>query len=183
MTLKGNGCRVTLIPMWNQCMPQRTRQRARRKYRESSATFSKWRHRLKTSRNFRAPIYERKGTEGTPNTLSRRPGKEKHNQATLKRSCNRLTPPPLKDSVMIMSKRNYRVIDDVCITPTSTMRVCSVLDTESGTNFVRHRDLTSSDVHITSGLNSSVIDSNGRFKIRTLQFLWMESLKCGLTFR
>lgn len=80
---------------------------------------------------------------------------------TLKSPCHRLKPPPLADSVMAMSKRNYRVIADVGITPSFPMIICAVLDTGAGTDFVRRFNLPSTDVHISSGFKPSTSDANG----------------------
>lgn len=63
---------------------------------------------------------------------------------------------------MFILKRNYRVISDIFITPTFTMRVFVVLDTGAGPNFVRRRDLPSMEVHIHLGLKPNISDSNGR---------------------
>lgn len=62
------------------------------------------------------------------------------------------------DSVTGMSKLNYRVISDVIITPTRTMRVWAVLDTGTGQNFVRRGDLPSARVQISPRFIQTIND-------------------------
>lgn len=95
----------------------------------------------------------------TPTILSKRTRKDKHNHLTLQRLWRRKTPPPLTFSVMFMSKRNYRVISDVSSTSKCTIRVCAVLNTSAGPNFVRRGDLPSTDVQISSGLKQTISDA------------------------
>lgn len=99
--------------------------------------------------------------KSTPTILAQKCDHRKPNKVTFERPWRHLTPPPLSDAVMTMSKRNYKVYYDIFISKDSTLRTCAALYTGVGPFFLSRTHFPSTDVHTRTGPSPLISDSNG----------------------
>lgn len=103
-----------------------------------------------------------KQLESIPTILSSRKEKRGPNPIQLERPWRRFKQGSGTEAVMAMSRRNYKVYADMGITSRSTLRVCAVLDTGAGPNFVHRDKLPKGHAQIRRGETPLINDANGR---------------------